>query len=95
MGYYVAIQGNSNSLQKVIVKSLVVTGLSFVGLGAVLAMGFLAAVGPAGTNDPEAPSVVVVPVAATGTTGAQISSFRPSITGRAPLPPEERGLPGS
>jgi hypothetical protein len=77
-------------------KSFVVNGLSFVGMGAVLAMGVLAAVGPSGAaDDPKAPSVVVVPLAATGTTGAKISSFRPSITGPAPLPPEERGLPGS
>jgi hypothetical protein len=76
-------------------KSLVVNGLSFVGLGAVLAMAILGAVGQSRSDDPQAPLVKVVPVAATATTGAQISSFRPSNTGPAPLPPEEQGLPGS
>jgi hypothetical protein len=76
-------------------KYLVLNGLSIVGLGAVLAMAILGAVGQSRTDDPQTPLVKVVHVAATGTTGAQISSFRPSITGPAPLPPEERGLPGS
>ncbi|OFJ50684.1 hypothetical protein [Mycolicibacterium grossiae] len=73
------------------------------GAGAVLAMGGVTmATSAAEPADPAPPGPVVTSEATTGETSTEsaapttptTSSAAPEITGPAPLPPEEEGLPG-
>jgi hypothetical protein len=76
------------------------------GATGVLAMGALSvAFGSSSVAEPSTPGPVPTPTATTGETVIEspaapeateetVESAAPSITGTAPLPPEEQGLPG-